>query len=150
MLKKIDRYSDIFAKYLLAILMVAMTITVLLGVLFRYFLKMSFPWSEELARYLMIWIGFLGSSIALREGAHVGVKFFINAMPKKVSNYFIFVSRVLIIVFLLFIIKYGLSMAMRNIDQISPVMQLSMFIPYFAIPFSGILMLIYMVKSFKG
>jgi len=150
MLEKIDRYSDIFVKYLLAILMFTMTITVLLGVIFRYFLKMPFPWSEELARYLMIWIGFLGSSIALRRGTHVGVKFFINVMPKKVSNYLILASKIIIIVFLLFIIRYGLSMAMNNIEQVSPVMQLSMFIPYFAIPFSGILMLIYMVKSLKN
>ena len=52
----------------------AMTVVVLVGVFFRYALNDPFMWTEEAARYLQVWMGFLAVSIALRRGKHIRVE----------------------------------------------------------------------------
>jgi len=55
-----------------------MVLAVMGQVVFRYVLRISVPWSEELARFLFIWATFLGASIAFCEGGHINVSFFVG------------------------------------------------------------------------
>ena len=55
---------------------------VLTSVFFRYVLNNSLSWSEELARYICIWIGFLSASMALRRNMHIGLSYFIDSVIK--------------------------------------------------------------------
>ncbi|MBS3918195.1 MAG: TRAP transporter small permease subunit [Deltaproteobacteria bacterium] len=83
--EKIIRAEKIFhhfIKWVLFIITGAMTVSVLLGVLFRYVLKAPLPWSEEMARYLMIWGVSLGASIAFREGSHVGITILVDRLNR--------------------------------------------------------------------
>ncbi len=48
----------------------------------RYVLGDSIGWTEEIARYLLIGVGFLGSVMAARNGSHIMVEFFYHYMPK--------------------------------------------------------------------
>ena len=49
------------------VLMAFLVVIVVLSVIFRYILLSPLTWSEEVGRYVMIWLGFLGASIAMRE-----------------------------------------------------------------------------------
>lgn len=48
----------------------------------RYVLGSSIGWTEEIARYLLIGVGFLGSVMAARNGSHIMVEFFYHYMPE--------------------------------------------------------------------
>src|SRR5215217_5315414 len=75
-LEKASYALNRLAELLLASL-VALTIAVtFLQVLFRYVLGSSLTWSEELSRYVFVWIIFIGVSVATRRGEHILVDVF--------------------------------------------------------------------------
>ncbi|WP_163578212.1 TRAP transporter small permease [Halomonas faecis] len=47
----------------------------------RYVLGNSIAWTEEMARYLLVMVGFLGGTMAVRKGSHIAVEFFYRYMP---------------------------------------------------------------------
>ena len=60
-------------RWVLIALMAAMAVLVFANVVSRYVFNYSFIWVEELSRYMMIWVGFLGAGLVLRVGAHIAV-----------------------------------------------------------------------------
>jgi len=52
-------------------------------VLFRYLFNFSLHWTEELAKYLFVWMTFIGSVGAFKDRIHIGVDFFIELLPER-------------------------------------------------------------------
>lgn len=121
---------------------IAMSVVVLLQVFFRFVVYVPFPWSEELSRYLMIWLGMVGSFVALRKGRHIGVTVLIERLPAKVNMILTPFLQLVMIVFLAVIAEEGMSLALFNAAQKSPALQVPMFYPYLAVPVGAALMII--------
>jgi TRAP-type C4-dicarboxylate transport system permease small subunit len=100
------------------------------------------PWSEELARYLMIWMGMLGAAVALRNGRHIGVTFFIEKLPERLHHGALALSQVTMIIFLVVVVKEGWLFALSNHSQRSPAMGISMLYPYLAVSVGAGLMIL--------
>ncbi len=130
----IEHGFHLFMKWVLFIIIGAMTLSVLLGVLFRYVLKAPLPWSEELARYLMIWGVSLGASIAFREGSHVGVTMLQDRFTKKYGKGLFQFAQIIIIIFMAIISIQGFILVSKLEGQTSPAMEIPMAWPYLAIP----------------
>ena len=67
--------------------LLATTLIVFLNVLTRYFLSFSYSWSEEVTRYIMIAVAFIGAAICSRKGIHLAIDFFFNILPPAVRKY---------------------------------------------------------------
>ncbi|MGI6557652.1 MAG: TRAP transporter small permease [Limnochordia bacterium] len=119
---------------LVIICMAATTVVVLIGVFCRYVLASSLPWTEELARYLLVWIGFLAAPIALRRGAHVGMQFIKLMLPRRLQYWTSLMSSIMVLVFLGFVFVQGLNLLAGVSGQLSPAMSLPMAWAYAAIP----------------
>ncbi len=130
--------------------MAILVVIVLAGVFFRYVLGSSIPWSEEVGRYLMIWLGFLGASLALREGLHVGVELVVQWLPPRVATSLRGLARGAMAGFLLVVTYYGVSLVANLWDQVSPVAGIRMTWPYLAIPVGSLLMLIQLATPAKA
>lgn len=52
----------------------------------RYVLGNSIAWTEEMARYMLVIVGFLGSTIAVRKGSHIAVEFFYRYMSETMGR----------------------------------------------------------------
>lgn len=124
-----------------------MLIMVLLGViqvLSRYILKIALPWNEELIRYMMIYLVFLASSVAVYKRVHLSVEIFdIILKPKP----FLILDRVRLVSILIFSLFYSyialnFIIDQININQVSPAMQISMGWPLSALLFSGLLTMV--------
>jgi TRAP-type C4-dicarboxylate transport system permease small subunit len=126
------------------VLMAFLVVVVVASVLFRYILLSPFSWSEEVGRYVMIWLGFLAASIALRQGLHVGVDFVVQWVRPGVGVYLRGLARGATVVFLLIVMGYGFFLITNLWEQWSPVMGIRMTWPYLAIPVGSLLMLIQM------
>lgn len=63
-----------------------MAVLVFVNVVCRYVFNFSLIWVEELTRYMMVWLGFLGSGLVLRIGAHVAVDFFQDLLSPKMAR----------------------------------------------------------------
>ena len=130
------------------ILFVAMTITVLIQVFFRYVMQSPLRWTEEAARYLMIWLVLLGSGVAMRNKAHLQVDVLTSALPEKPKKFVNIIVSALVIAFLLIMTVYGFKVAMKTMFQTSPAMRLPMSLIYAAFPVGGVLMIMEAGVSF--
>ena len=80
-LQRIDRGVVAVNRALLIAALGAMSVVVFINVLGRYLTDYSIPWAEEVARYLMIWMTFLGTGLVLRIGGHVAVDNLQDSLP---------------------------------------------------------------------
>ncbi|HAF50909.1 MAG TPA: hypothetical protein DCL04_07400, partial [Synergistaceae bacterium] len=78
--KKISDITANIAKIVIIGMMGIMSVVIIAQVYMRYVAKSPFPWSEELARFLMAWIAFLGAGMGIRIGSHVGVELFVRKL----------------------------------------------------------------------
>jgi TRAP-type C4-dicarboxylate transport system permease small subunit len=102
-----------------------LVVLVLVTVFFRYVLGMGIGWSDELARYINIWVALFGASIAFKYGDHVGIEFFRNFLPDKALRLFKFFINLLIFIFMI-IAEYYFYRYFLKSRALTPAMQ----IPY--------------------
>jgi TRAP-type C4-dicarboxylate transport system permease small subunit len=92
-LNEIKKYILKIGEILANIFFIIMIVSLILQVIFRYFLKLSVPWTEELARFSIIWTVFLGTAIAFHDNEHIRVTVFSARIKsfriKKYYNYLI-------------------------------------------------------------
>ena len=118
-------------KILIAVFLAAMTVLVFGNVLLRYAFNSGITVSEELSRWLLVWLTFLGAIVAVREHAHLGVDTLVRMLPAGGKR-------------ICFIINYGLMLyadwlllagswrqTIINIDDRAPATGLSLGIFYF-------------------
>ncbi len=147
----LDRASDSLsriAERLLILLGIAMSVVVILQVFFRFVIYVPFPWSEELARYLMIWMGLVGSFVALRRGRHIGVNSLVERFPPVLRRATAIGLHLVLIAFLALIAREGVNLAFFNAAQKSPAMMIPMLYPYLAIPVGAALMIVELLAGF--
>jgi TRAP-type C4-dicarboxylate transport system permease small subunit len=128
--------------FVVTILAAIMVLTVLLGVFFRYVLRDSLGWTEELARYLMIWAALLSISIGIKDKEHVGIQLIIRNIPLKYARIIILLVNVFILFFLSVLSYKGMYIANKAIPQLSMGLGISMFWALLSIPVSGVLAII--------
>lgn len=126
-------------------LMGGMAGVVIVQTLSRYLFKIPIFWGEELARYLMIWVCFTGAAIATHEKSHVSVEYVVTRFPKKICKGIMITTKLLVMLFLFYLIREGIIIAPRIWRQVSPTMRIQMTWPYLAIPVGSALMLFEMV-----
>lgn len=135
-------------KILSAVITVLFTLLVLVTfgqVIFRYLIGYSLYWSEEAARYLFVWITFLGSAVALQKGVHIGFDVLLEEFPPKIRRWVLLSGDVSVIAFLLFLTYQGIQMARVNMIQQSPALELPMGLIMAAIPLGSALMAFFMM-----
>ena len=116
-----------------------MTVIVILGVIFRYVLGSPLGWTEEAARYLMIWAASLAVSMGIMKGEHVGINLMVNAFPQKIRRWMAISVHLAILVFLWVLTQRGYLMAINGRNQFSPLLGVTMVWSLAAIPIAGLL-----------
>lgn len=147
MLERISHYANRWAERSCLVLLVAMTTVTFAQVFFRFVIVRSLPWSEEFSRYALVWASFLGASVALKRGLHIGVEAFVGKLVEKKRRQVYQLTLFLMMIFLLFVIIKGLQMASFNMRQSSPAMRIPMGLPYLAIPVGSILMFLHLLNE---
>jgi TRAP-type C4-dicarboxylate transport system permease small subunit len=145
-IKKIDRFGHfletVFGAFCV-FLFAGMIGVTLLGVFFRYIMLNPFPWTEELARFLMVFLAFLAMSIAMRREQHITIKFAVDRLSQlssKLSMGLAYIVDLLIAFFLILLLKQGYLMTTKTIMTASTI-DISMFWPYLAVPLGALLTL---------
>ena len=138
-------------EFLVTISMGVLVIDVVWQVITRYLLKNPSSWTEELATFLMIWVGLLGASVALNRGSHLGIDYIVSKMSQRKAMYvslFVFTS---IMLFSLSVMVIGGIQLVHRVlitNQVSPALGLKMGYVYLAIPISGLFLVIYSIELF--
>ena len=143
---KIRKYVDQFLAIALIITMTILVIDVVWQVLARYVVKSPSSFTDELARFLLIWVGLLGSAYAMGKKKHLAIDILpskLSGKPKKILNTFI---SILVISFAILILVIGgirLVYITLTLNQISPALGIPLGYVYLVLPFSGILIAFY-------
>lgn len=129
------------------VLLLVMTLIIVALVFSRYFLSFSFPWAEEVTRYLMVYMSLLGAAVVVRMDEHIRVNFFFNLLSKKMARIVNLIFQLGIIFFLIILIKEGFAISLSQRIAMSPSLGIPLFWAYLAIPCTAILMLIFAVNN---
>jgi TRAP-type C4-dicarboxylate transport system permease small subunit len=137
----VDRIN-LWAKWVCIVFSGAIFLLAMAQILFRYVFEISAPWTEEAARYLMIWMALLASGLAFKNGDHFNIDFLTRrAGPRLRVSLSLWMSLIAGL-FILSIILWGISFAKLGFFTTAPGLQISMFLPYLAVPVGGVLMLL--------
>ncbi|HSB73163.1 MAG TPA: TRAP transporter small permease [Candidatus Methylomirabilis sp.] len=94
---------------LLVFLMGVMTMVAFINVITRYLIRYSLAFTEELVVSLFVWLTLLGTSIAFRQGTHLGFSFIVDRSPRPVQRAAIWLAAGLGVVLFGFLIYFGLG-----------------------------------------
>lgn len=147
--KKIGLWLDKFEEAAITILLGTMILVVFLQIIFRFVIKGSLPWSEELSRYLMVWAVFIGASIGAKEGAHIGVEAFVSMLPSRLKRFAIFMAGMFSVLFCITVAFLSVKVVNFLIisGQRSPAMEIPIFWAYLAITVGSVLMGIRFIQA---
>ena len=119
----IKKYND-FMSYLGLVCLVGFIISVLIQVISRTFLPKTPSWTEELARYLFIYMVAFGSSVAVHKKEFVAVDLVIDFLPNVIRKLIELIINIVLMIFVVFVfLKSVLGFAILEYRMVSTAMQ---------------------------
>jgi TRAP-type C4-dicarboxylate transport system permease small subunit len=142
-LEQLSNAINHWIEYLLFGLGITMALIVATQVFFRYVLNQSLFWSEELARFLLVWLTFLGATVAYRRKAHPGIDVLYSRMSPALQKAAVILTHLAAITLFAVMVFYGYQFAYFIRLQISPALYLPKWIILSIIPLSGLILLVH-------
>jgi TRAP-type C4-dicarboxylate transport system permease small subunit len=146
MMAAVKKAVDRGLEWLLILLMAANVLNVLWQVFTRFVLKDPSAWTEELARFLLIWVGLLGASYAAGKKMHLAIDVVIARLKSRTRDWAELAIQVFIFLFAGLVMAAGgwhLVDITLTLNQISAALQIKMGYVYLALPLSGLLIMFY-------
>ncbi|MCP3870048.1 MAG: TRAP transporter small permease [Gammaproteobacteria bacterium] len=129
------------------VLMVLLVLDVWLGVLVRYFVDLPLTFTEEAARYLMIWMALLAVSIGIARREHIGVLMLFDRMPKPVRHLMLVTFDLLGLFLFGFLLYYGVDFAVQGMHRLTMIYDMPKAVPFSAVPVACLLACIQLVLA---
>jgi TRAP-type C4-dicarboxylate transport system permease small subunit len=121
-------FIDRIVKVVCMILFGSLACVIFLQVFGRFLLPTPLSWTEELARYLMVWGAFIGASSMVKTWEHIYVDVFIEKLPRTFKKRFFLLIKMVILLFMVYITYITLKfMPPVGIYQMTPALQIPMF-----------------------
>jgi len=142
----IKKNIDFILKWAVIIIFAIMTINVLWQVLSRFVLANPSSFTEELARYMLVWLGILGASYVAGQKMHLAIDLLSTKLSIKYKSFLEILIQFFVFIFALFVMVIGgirLVTITFALDQISAALQIKLGFVYLILPISGLLMMFY-------
>ncbi len=132
-------YINRWVEWLCAVILAVLVLDVGVGIFGRYVIELPVTWTEELARYLMIWAALLAVSSAVARREHVAVTALLERLPRNLQRYLGVAIDALGIAFFAFLAYFGIDMTKQGATQYATIFDMTMWIPFAAVPVSSVL-----------
>lgn len=139
----LDRVVQVTCVFLLVLLV----LDVWLGIMARYVLPVSLTFTEELARYLMIWVALLAVSSGIAHREHIGVEFVFNRFPPKGRRILAVSFDVIAFVFFAALFWYGLEFVERGFRRITMIYDIPKGYPFIIVPLASAICCIQLILT---
>ena len=142
---QLDRIVEIF----LCLLMVFLVLNVSWQVITRFILPEPSSYTEEVARFLLMWIGLLGAAYAYRKKMHLGIDIIsekLQGLAKYVTTLFVYFLTLLVAIAVLIVGGMNLVLLTLELNQFSSSLGLPMGLIYLCLPLSGFLIVLYTLE----
>ncbi len=148
-LELLDRFADLLVaivRWFCIVLASALFIIVVVAVVARYGFGQAVSWTEEVPRYLLIWISFLAAAVGVLKRDHVGFDVLFNALPKPLRRALGVALSALILLFGWIVFRYGITFVQDFGDDLMETIPYTNYWYYPAMPISGFLIMVFAVK----
>jgi len=125
---------------ILFVQMIALLALILLQVLTRYVLQAAVPWTEEIARMLLVWLVMLGAAVATERSTHYLIVIFIEKFRGMARISVLIATNILGLIFLAVMVDAGIAYARANMHTVYISTQVSRGLIYLALPVGGAIM----------
>jgi TRAP-type C4-dicarboxylate transport system permease small subunit len=135
---------------MLMVIMAVMVINVTWQVFSRYVIQSPSSFTDELSRYLLVWLGMLGAAYVAGQGNHLAIDILPTKLTGEAKRKLLMVINVIIILFVIPVMIMGganLVYITYILEQKSATLQLPLAYVYMMIPFSGLLVLFYQIAD---
>ncbi|MBF6615753.1 MAG: TRAP transporter small permease [Candidimonas sp.] len=126
----------------IAVFLAALAVILFVQVFLRYVLHSPLIWSEEVAKYLSIWVVFLGMAVAMRRMSLIAVEVIIQSVPEKARYAMKMLVLVLVGIFMAYLVYIGAVITLEASEQQFASMEVSMAVAYTALPVGAFLTLL--------
>ena len=148
-LAKLNRILSVVLQWAAIVIMSLLVLDVVWGVVTRYALGEQAKWTEEMARFLLIWVSLLGGAIAYRNREHLGIDFVVTKLEPGVLGGTRLFTEVLscLIVFIVMIVG-GIQLVWDALylEQTTPALEWKMGYIYLVVPVVGVMMLLFSIE----
>lgn len=148
-MRKIERIFVSVNGAVVIALLSSMALIVGANIALRYTTNHSLPWADEAARYLMIWMTFLGAGLALRQGGHVAITNLHDVLSTRTQRALRGALVLALLFFFAFMVYVGLDYMERTRFQKTPALRLSFWYIYAAMPVGFSLLIVHMLLIAK-
>jgi TRAP-type C4-dicarboxylate transport system permease small subunit len=145
-----ERYFLAANRWVLILLLAAMSVIIFVNVTLRYTTDQSLEWAEEVSRHMMIWLTFLGAGPVLRYGGHIAVENLQDALPRIGGIVMRAVVAALLLAFFGFMVWYGWLYMQRTMFQLTAVTQIPFAYIYSAMVLGGALLIVHFLLIIKS
>ncbi len=149
-MRKLISMVDHVLSWTLIIAMLSILLAVVWQVISRYLLSDPASFTEELSRFLLIWIGILGAAFAYRKKAHLGFNMLVERQSATTQRWLLTAVEAVVIVFSASTLVYGgneLVALTLDLNQISASLGIKMGLIYSVLPIAGVLFIFYAAIS---
>ena len=108
-LKRISDILDIICRKLCLVIGIVLVIDLFLGVFTRFVLNSPFNWTEEIARFCMLWFAFIGGSVEMKKGNLINFSFIVDKLPPKAKRIAEIIDLGFVLIFLLVFLYVGVD-----------------------------------------
>jgi TRAP-type C4-dicarboxylate transport system permease small subunit len=120
------------------------------GVFTRYVMGEQAKWTEELARFLLVWVALLGGAVAFGTKGHLGVDYFVEKFDPTAQKMMAIMVHLIVLFFAVSVFVYGGSHIVSDalaMEQMTPALGWKMGHVYLALPIAGVFMVIYTLEN---
>jgi TRAP-type C4-dicarboxylate transport system permease small subunit len=144
-----DRFVALLAavtRVVCILMAIALFVIVIAAIVARYGFGGAVSWTEEVPRYLLIWISFLGAAVGVLRRDHVGFDVLFNALPKTARRVLGVGLSLLIFGFGWIVLRYGIVFVQDFGGDLMETIPYRNYWYYPAMPISGFLMMVFALK----
>lgn len=134
---RLSRGLNWFVERLCVALLVILVLDVWLGIMARYILPWQLTFTEELARYLMIWVALIAVSSGIAHREHVGVLVIFERFPTLTRKWLAVLFDLIALVFFGVILIYGIGMVERGFSRYTMINEIPKAWPFMGVPIAA-------------
>ncbi|MCL2000319.1 MAG: TRAP transporter small permease [Planctomycetes bacterium] len=137
-MKKVIAVLQKIENFVMAATFIAMAMSTFAQVVNRNTFGYGISWFEELARYCMVYMALLGTEIGLRDGTQISITAVIDRFRGRLRQLLLILGKVVVVAFsaTVFVASWNPIMKQIQFGQLSPGLEIPMYIPYAALPVS--------------
>ncbi|MET3506685.1 TRAP transporter small permease [Halalkalibacter oceani] len=141
-LQALEKATDFF----MLLMIIGIVIVVTLQVVFRYVFNISTPWTQDIARFMFIYLTYIGGALAIKERTHISIDVLVDRLPRMLRLIVSLGVQIGIMLFLIVLLQGSWFMVQSSWDVSSAGMRwFSMSYVYLGLFIGGVLMMFYSI-----